>query len=175
MQPAHRTNKVGLLPYGTDRAGERVFLLHLPKAKNPDHQADLMWGLVRGTVRDLQGNDLRSLEALRATPPDQIEPPLSTVMQEAAEECGLLKGCYDTETMKDHGLLDYHSLNKPPYPIHFFSVPINPDDLETLKSRASDAEDLAFKSLAEIEKMAKEWLFKPGYVAIVRAIGEQIP
>lgn len=174
MHPAHLTNKVGLVPYGTNSAGERVFLIHLPKAKNPAEQGSMMWGLVRGTVRDVQGRDLRSLEALRATPPERIEPAAQTALHEAEEECGLTPVLFDRITLRDHGLMDYHSLKKPPYPIHFFSVQVNPKALETLKANATDAADLAFKTLQEAKAMTKNNHFKPGYLAILAQINDDL-
>ncbi len=170
MHPAHLTNKVGLVPYAFDASGERLFLIHLPIAKNPSEQDEMIWGLVRGTVRDVADNDLRSLDALRATPPEQIEAAKATAIAEAEEECGLTKEYFDFETIRDHGLLNYHSLTKPPYPIQFFSAALPSIDIALLKARATDAANLAFHPLPNLRVMAESGQFKPGYIAILEQI-----
>jgi 8-oxo-dGTP pyrophosphatase MutT (NUDIX family) len=175
MHPAHQTNKVGIVPYTISPNGEWRFLVHLPIAKNPAEQDEMMWGVVRGTVRDVDGQDLRTLESLRATPPERIEPPEQTACAEAEEECGLSKDHFGPETTADHGLIDYQSLSKPPYPIRFYSIHLPNADLATLKAAATDAADLALATLPQLQDWAASGQFKPGYLPILAQIEADLP
>lgn len=175
IHPSHRSNKVGLVAYDRRADGSLVFLLHLPKAKNPEEQADMQWGLIRGTVRTLDGEDLRSLEALRATSPEQIESPEASILHEAYEEAGILPSDIAPNSLIDHGFLAYGSKVKHPYEIHFFSARINAAQLARYRAAATDATDLCFKSLDEIEEMARLEQFKRGYSAILQSITPRLP
>lgn len=169
MHPSHITNKVCLAPYCWHK-DSLLFLIHLPKAKNPDEQNRMQWGLVRGTVRDVQGSDLKAMEALRALPPQQIEDHWQTALAEGWEEAGITEADLRIDTKRDHGHMDYASLTKPPYPLHIFSVETDEALLTTFRARMRDAAGLQFATMEEALVMMQEKQFKPGYIPILRAI-----
>ena len=151
METNDLPNKVCLVPY-VRRGDELHFLIHLPKAKNPAEQDQMMWGLVRGTV------ELTDRSAWY------------TAQREGAEEAGLSPEDVKQDSKCDHGIMDYASLNKPPYPLHVFSVELARDELTAFKANATDATDLALHSLKEIQAMAEAAQFKPGYLPILQQL-----
>lgn len=142
-------SKVGILPYRRIAGDELEFLIHLPKAKNPHEQNQLIWGLARGTV-ELSDDSLQA-----------------AALREAGEELGLDDTTLIMDSLVSHGTLTYHSQSKPPYPIVWFSVETAKAELETLRARAPDAHDIAWKTRAAIEEMAATRQFKPGYLSIL--------
>ena len=173
MHPKHETNKVGIIPY-IFRAKTPYFLIHLPVAKIAEEQHLMTWGIPRGTVRDIHGNDIRQIEQLRATHADHIEDHWQTALHEIEEECGILPEDMVLDSVKNHGLMDYGSQRLSPYPLQIFSVMLRHDDLDTLIDRASDATALAFASLNEIRANAESGSFKPGYLPIIQVIADTL-
>ena len=174
-----KTNKVGLLPYHRGMH-DIEWLVHLPKPKAPGEEAHMKWGIARGTIRykDDHGNliDVRDMDMLHEIPHGKLENPWKTALNEAEEELGVVCADLDLTTTHDHGLVEYISENKPPYPIHFYSVHTKASfTLDKAKECAIDTQDIAFKTLDELREMAvhdgpPNTQFKTGYISIIEEI-----
>lgn len=155
MNIKHHTNKVGIVPY-IWRDGACYFLIHLPKAKNASEQNQMIWGLARGTVES--GDDS----------------PECTALREAEEELGLRQENIEQNSLRAHGVHLYDSSRKAAYPITWFSAAAKNISLETLRAQATDTYDIAWKSYGEIEHLATQGQFKPGYLPILQTIASAI-
>lgn len=175
MKTSSPALKVGLLAYAdTDQA--RRFLIHQPLARrNLQDQPSMPFGLIRGSIQTLAGEDIRSLEALQALPANALENPLATLHREMVEEAGLQPD--DLAQLIDHGVIDYHSERRPPYPIHFFSARIDGTQLLHYRSRARDCHTLALKPYEELAAMAMDTpaRFKPAYLNVINILIKQLP
>lgn len=174
MSYKQTTHKVGILPYRAGAEGLE-FLIHLPRAKNPQEQDSMRWGLARGTVQHVGGEDLRSMRDINATAPEAIEDHEATALREMQEELGLQPGDLVENSLQSHGLLEYTSQEKGTYPIHFFTVQVRQGvSAASLKAKAEDAQDLAWCCLETIKEWADHGQFKASYIPVIEQIDAQI-
>lgn len=161
-------HKIGVLPLARVE-GEVVMLIHKPKPKQGD--ADIAWGLARGTRMyfDIDGGvwvDARertTAEMYR----DRLEDPIHTAWREMQEELDVQKHELEGEALHDMGTLTYDSVQKMAYPIHWFAGWVkNPE-----RPRApEDAAAVRWVSARELNRMADAGEFKASYVPITEAI-----
>ncbi|MCI5049538.1 MAG: hypothetical protein MRY32_04325 [Rickettsiales bacterium] len=178
-----KTNKIGIVPYHSVGSG-RAYLVHLPKPKNEGEEAQMKWGVARGTLRyrgdDGQWQDIKYVDMLDDIPRHKIEEHWHTALHEAQEELGVTRQDLDLSSVEDHGMMDYASETKVPYPIHWFSVKTKASfTSQVAKERAIDSLDIGFKTLDEIEAMVQSdsvpnAQFKAGYLPILKAIDQKL-
>ncbi len=163
-------HKIGVVPVARMGADVRL-LIHKPKPKQGD--ADIAWGLARGTRMyfDIDGNqwvDARErstaemyrdrLEDLRTTAAREMEEELDVRLDE------LEAGLYDL------GVIQYESMQRMAYPIHWFSgVVVNPERVRT----PEDAAAVKWVSMPELAAMAERGEFKKSYLPIAQAVLER--
>jgi 8-oxo-dGTP pyrophosphatase MutT (NUDIX family) len=170
-------HKIAFIAYDdSDPERGKRFLIQLPAPKRGDAPETMQWGIVRGTARSNNGQDVASLEALLALPEAMREPPQRTALNEAAEEAGIQESDILDGQMKDCGLHDYDSPNRAPYPIHCFAARVDAAQLPAFQARClkRDTQALAFKTLSEMAEMAKNKDFKEGYVGLLHKINALI-
>lgn len=161
-------HKIGVVPVAQDARGV-VLLIHKPKPKQGD--ADIAWGLARGTRMyfDIDGNEWRDARE-RATAEmyrDRLEDPHSTALREMEEELDVRAQELREPKLRDLGVLQYESQQHMAYPIQWFSGwVVNPERVRL----PEDAEAVRWVTLAELRQMAGKGEFKKSYVPIAEAV-----
>ena len=157
--------KVGVVVWR--RAGARVeLLLHRPLARR-EAAAVVPFGLARGTVQFQQP------DGSWADLPEEgeqaglvLEPPEVTARREMTEELGVRAG--HVASWRDAGVLAYDSARRGAYPVHWFVAELHAD---AVPEHAEDAAERRWASEDEVRALAESGDFKPGYLAVLRALG----
>jgi hypothetical protein len=163
-------HKIGVLPLarGFDSRALRV-LIHKPRPKQGE--ADIAWGLARGTRMffDIDAGQWRDArERLTAEMfRDRLEDPIHTAWREMHEELGVTKDDMEGGILHDLGVIPYDSTQRMAYPIQWFSGwVINPDAART----PEDAADTAWVTLEELHQWTESGQFKKSYLPIAEYI-----
>ena len=166
-------HKIGIVPLARDQRPEAegqglCILIHKPRAKDGD--ADIAWGLARGTRMyfDSDANqwvdarDRITAEANKA----QLESPIDTARREMAEELDVHEHEMP-DGLVDIGEIAYDSAQKGAYPIHWFTGLVsNPERVR----QPEDAVAVKWVTLEELRAMAATGEFKASYLPIAEEI-----
>jgi hypothetical protein len=165
-------HKIGIVPLAKDASGEVRILIHKPRPK--EGFADIAYGLARGTrMMQMANGEWRDVKdrAEAETMKDRLETPLATAVREMGEELDLDISEIEGGELADIGVIKYHSAQRPPYPIHWFS------GFVTNPERARNPEDammVKWVTLEQLRAMAKAGTFKESYLPIVEAVVERM-
>lgn len=161
-------HKIGVVPVAQG-AGDVLLLIHKPKPKQGD--ADIAWGLARGTRMyfDIDGNAWRDARerAVAEMYRDRLEDPHVTALREMQEELDVHAHELSEMKLRDLGVIQYESQQRMAYPIQWFSGwVVNPER----ERMPEDAAAIRWVTLAELRQMAGQGEFKKSYVPIAEAI-----
>lgn len=163
--------KVGLVLYRMGAANMPEILIIRPHPKTPGEKPKFV--LPRGSrqYQDETGNwhdarDAATAHAHAAT----LEPLTRALAREAEEEAGLTAEFF-TVLQRQHrfdelGTRVFASRSKPPYPIHWFVARLSATEAKRL-THPADASEVRWISLREIETLAEQGDFSPGYVPVI--------
>lgn len=165
-------HKIGVVPVARV-GGEVQLLIHKPKPKQGD--ADIAWGLARGTRMyfDIDGDvwvDARERSTAEMYR-DRLEDVHTTAMREMEEELDVCAADLQEAKLRDLGVIQYESQQRMAYPIQWFSGwVVNPE-----RERApEDAAAVQWISLERLRVMAERGEFKKSYLPIAVAVVEKM-
>lgn len=161
--------KVGVVLFEGSGPEARTLIIR-PHPKNTGETPVLV--LPRGSrqYQDAEGwHDVRD-EASAIAHAAHLEPLTRTLIREAEEEAGLPSDWWD----KLHARADvwelgprvFASRTKPPYPIYWFVVQLEAQEIPLLRPPA-DASETHWANLAQLHALAQTGEFSPGYVPVV--------
>jgi len=164
------THKVGVVVL-CETGGVWRTLLVRPKPKHPGGQAPFV--LPRGSRQYHDPStdtrlDARTREDAAAHATKEWEPFEEAARRELEEEAGIPLSLMDERGLTPMGERIYCSPNKhDPYPIYWFRLILEPGDKAELVP-PSDAEEVGWFTLEQMEKEAASGNARGGYVAVVK-------
>ncbi|MBA4274548.1 MAG: hypothetical protein C0436_02720 [Alphaproteobacteria bacterium] len=165
-------HKIGVVPLRRCADGAVQLLIHKPKPKQGD--ADIAWGLARGTRMyfDIDGNVWRDARE-RSTAEmyrDRLEDPRETAAREMHEELDVRVDELSDAGLIDLGVITYDSAQRMAYPIHWFSGWVAVDRARV----PEDAAAVQWVTRDALHMMVERGEFKASYVPIVDAVLERV-
>lgn len=175
--PPYKVGGVFLRGLQTD---DPQVLIVRPRPKNEGELPDLV--LPRGSrqYKDMHEDghyewcDVRDAQGARIHAAT-LEPLHRTLEREMWEEAGMPKTVLHRQETYEFGEMDYQSRTKGSYPIYWFAAIVDEDGQGRMRTlNLPDALETRWVSIADLEGLAEQGIFSPGYVPIVSRIVNDI-